>query len=131
MESIFDYTIIAGFLSPPLRERIMYELSSPKKRIKALERFSHNLDLVIRSDYIYYKGKSINDTIKIEIKKSAPECIVLSLEYQQGKKMLIEEAFDYLSYECTVVIVVIGNWLIIKPEYESGEELFYVLRKKQ
>ena len=131
MKSMFDYTIIADFMSSSSRERIIYELSSPKKRLKALERFSHDVDSVINPECIYFKGKNINDAIKSEIKKSAEECIVLSLEHQQGKKMIIEDALEYLSYECTVVIVVIENWLILKPEYEGGEGLLYVLRKKQ
>ncbi len=131
MKSILDYTIIAEFLSFSSRERIIYELSSPKKRLKALERFSHNVDSVINPECICFKGKVISDAIKSEIKNSAAECVVLSLEHQQGKKMIIEDALEYLSYECTVVIVVIGNWLILKPEYEGGEGLLYVLKKKQ
>ena len=129
MKSILDFNIISDFLSPSAKERIMYEISSPKKRGKAFERFSHSTEAIIRAEYIYYKGKSINDTIKIEIKKSVSECIVLSFEHELGKKMPIDEAFDYLRYESNVVITVAGNWLIIKPEYEGGEALFYVLKK--
>ena len=131
MKSKLDYVIIADFISPSVKERIMYELSSPKKRTKALERLSHNIESVIRTDYIYCKDKVINNTIKSEIKKSGSEFIVLSLEYQQGKKMLIEEAFDYLTYDCIFAVMANENWLIIKPEHEGGEGLFYVLRKKQ
>ena len=129
MKSKLDYAIIGDFLSPFTKERIIYELSSPKKRIKAFERFSHSVEAIIRTEYIYYKGGAINDTIKSEIKKSISECIVLSLEFQQGRIMSIEEAFDCLN-EYNFAIIVIENWLIIKPEYEAGKELFYVLRKK-
>lgn len=129
MKSKLDYAIIADFLSPSTKERIIYELSSPKKRIKAFERFSHSAEAIIRAEYIYYKGGAINDTIKSEIKKSLSECMVLSFEFQQGRSMSIEEAFDYLNDKCIFAIIVIENWLIIKPEYEGGEELFYVLKK--
>ena len=129
MKSKLDYAIIADFLSPSTKERIIYELSSPKKRIKAFERFSHSAEAIIRAEYIYYKGGAINDTIKSEIKKSVSECMVLSFEFQQGRSMSIEEAFDYLNDKCIFAIIVIENWLIIKPEYEGGEELFYVLKK--
>lgn len=131
MDLTIDYNFIASFFSSSFRERILYELSSPKKRIKVLERFSHNTDSIINSDCIYYKGKSIPAAVKFEIKKSASECIALSFEHQQGERMLIDEAFDYLYYESSVIIVVISDWLIIKPEYERGEGLFYVLRKKR
>ena len=129
MKSKLDYAIVADFLSPSIKERVIYELSSSKKRIKAFERFSHGVEAVIRAEYIYYKGVTINDTIKAEIKKSASECIVLSLEFQQGKSMSIEAAIDYLNNQYMLVIIVIENWLIIKPEYEGGKAFFYVLRK--
>ena len=130
MNSIIDYTIIADFLSFPLRERIIYELSSPKKRMKALNRFSHNVDSIINSDYIYHKGKLINDTIKLEIKKSLSDCIVLSFEHPEGEKMLFEEAFDCLTRKYIFAVIITESWLIIKPEYEGGEELFYILKKQ-
>lgn len=130
MKLKLDYCIIADFLSPFVKERIVYEISSPKKRIKAFEKFAHNLEAIINSEYIYYKGNVINDTIKSEIKKNVSECAVLSLEYHQGKTMSIDEAFDYLIDECIFAMIIIENWLIIKPEYEGGKALFYVLKKK-
>ena len=131
MTSKLDYNVIAEFLSSSTRERIIYELSSPKKRTKALERLSHNAESIIRTEYLYYKGNVIHDAIRLEIKNSVLECIVLSLEYQQGKKMSIEEALSYLLNECDFSIIVDKNWLIIKHEHEGGKGLFYVLRKKQ
>lgn len=129
-KSIFDYAIIADFLSPSVKERVIHELSSPKKRSKAFERLSHSVESIIRAEYVYCKGNAISDTIKSEIKKSASECVVLSLEFQQWRSMSIEEAFDYMNDQCIFVIIAIENWLIIKPEYEGGKGLFYVLRKK-
>lgn len=131
MKSKTDYSIIADFLSSHTKERIMYELSSPKKIVKAFERLSHNVESVIRSDYIYYKGNILSDIIKSEISKNVTEFIVLSFEYQQGGRMSAEEAFDYLIYECNFAIIASENWLIIKPEYEGGQGLFYVLRKSK
>ena len=56
--------------------------------------------------------------------------MVLSLEFQQGINMSIEEAFDYLDDNCNFAIIISRNWLIIKPEYEGGQGLFYVLKEK-
>ena len=130
MKKAIDYAVIADFLSPSVKERIIHELSSPKKRMKAFERFSHGVDSIINSECIYYKGKSVDKAVKAEIKNSSAECTLISLEHELGKVMSIDEAFDYLSCESTVVLCVIGNWLIIKPEYERGEELYYVLKKQ-
>ena len=130
MKSKIDYATIADFLSISTKDRILYELSSSKKRIKALERFAHDTEAVIRPEYIYHKGGTINDTIKSEIKNSVAECMVLSLEFQQGRNMSIEEAFDYLDDNCNFAIIISRNWLIIKPEYEGGQGLFYVLKEK-
>ena len=128
MKTKLDYDIIAKCLSPSVKERILYELSSPKKRLKAFERFAHNLDTIIKDECILYKDSSISDTIKSEIKNTVSECTVLSLEYQQGKNMSIDEAFDYLVYECFFAMIITEKWLIIKPERECGKTLFYFLR---
>ena len=130
MISKFDYAIIADFLSPSMKERIIYELSSHKKRHKALERFSHSVETILRTEYIYYKGNVIPNAVKNEIKKSVSKCTVLSLEFDQGKNMPISEAFDYLIDKSFFAIIIIDNWLIIKPEYEKGQGLFYIMRKR-
>ena len=130
MKSRLDYAIIADFLSASVKERILYELSSSKKRIKAFERFSHDTEAIIRKEYIYYKGRVINDTIKSEIRNCISECMVLSLEFQGGRNMSIEEAFDYLGDTFSFAIIASRKWLIIKPEYEGGQGLFYILRGK-
>ena len=128
MKSRLDYAIVADFLSASAKERIIYELSSSKKRIKAFERFSHDTEAIIKKDCIYYKGSVINDTIKSEIKKCILECMVLSLEFQEGINMSIEEAFDYLEDTFSFAIIASRKWLIIKPEYEGGQGLFYILK---
>ena len=129
MERRLDYNIVYEFLSPSVRDRIIYELSSPKKTIKALERFSHSAESIIRTEYLCYKGRIIQEKIISEIKNSVSEFVVLSPEYQQGKNMSAEEALDYLIDGCSFAVVADEGWLIIKPEHEGGEGLFYVLRK--
>ena len=123
-----DYHIIADFLNSSIKERMMYELSSPKKRIKAFERLSHNIESAIKLDHIYYRGNVNNEAVKAEIQKNIQECIVLSLEYQQGISMSIDEALDYLN-DSFFAVIVNENWMIIKPEYEGGKESVYILRK--
>ena len=127
---MFDYTTISDFLSSSLKDRIVYELSSPKKSNKAWNRFSHGVDEVINTEYIYFKGNAVNEKIKSEIKNSGTMGIVLSAECQAGKTMSIDAIFDYLSEECNAALALIENWLVIKPEYEGGKAVFYILRKK-
>ena len=99
-----------------------------KKRIKAIDRFSHNTDSIINTKLLYFKGNIINETIKKEIKSSTAEGVVLSFKYPNGEQMSIDDAFDYLGGECSVVLVIIGKWLIIKPEHEGGEGNIFILK---
>ena len=130
MELIFDYTSIACFLSPSSRDRIVYELSSPKKRMKAWMRFSHGVEDIINTEYIHFKGNYIDEKVKFEIEKHASEGVVLSFEFQTGKIMSINDVFDYLSKTYNTTLALIENWLVIKKEYEGGNAEFYILRKK-
>ena len=125
----FEADFVADFLSPAFRERILYELSSPKKIDKALERFSHNVEAVIRKEYVCYKGINIDEKTKLQIKNCATECSVLSFRYRQGIRMSIEEAFEYLTAEYNFAMIIASSWLILKPEHEGGQALYYVLKK--
>ena len=116
----YDYSVVADFLASSAKERIIHEFSSPKKRIKAIDRFSHNVDSIINANKLYFKGNGIDETIKKEIKSSTTEGVVLSFKYPNGEKMSIDDAFDYLDEECSVVLVIMGKWFIIKPEHEGG-----------
>ena len=131
MKTEFDYSVVADFLDSSVRERIVHELSSPKKRIKAIDRFSHNTDSIINTKWLYFKGNSINETIKNEIKSSTAEGVVLSFKHQDGERMSTDDAFDYLDEECSVILVMMGKWLIIKPEYEGGEGNIFVLKNNE
>jgi len=128
MKTEFDYSVIADFLDSSVKERITHEISSFKKRIRALDRFSHNVDSIINANKLYFKGNGIDETIKNEIKSSTAEGVVLSFKYQDGEQMSIDDAFDYLDEECSVVLIIIGKWLIIKPEYEGGAGRILVLK---
>lgn len=120
MKTEFDYSVIADFLDSSVKERIIYEFSSSKKRTRALDRFSHNVDSIINANKLYFKGNGIDETIKKEIKSSTTEGVVLSFKYQNGEQMSIDNAFDYLDEECSVVLVIMGKWFVIKPEHEGG-----------
>ena len=128
MKTEYDYAVIADFLDSSVKERITHELSSPKKRIKAIDRFSHNTDSIINKKRLYFKGNSINETIKNEIKSSTAEGVVLSFKYQDGERMSIDDVFNYLYEEYSVVLVIMEKWLIIKPEYEGGEGNIFILK---
>lgn len=129
MAAKFDFIVFEDFISPSLKDRIIYELSSPKKKAKTLGRFSHNVDSVINSDLICFKGNTIDEEIKRTIEKSVTESIVLSFKHQEGKRMMTGEAFDYLLDESDTVLALMDDWLVIKPEYEGGERLYYILKK--
>ena len=131
MKSKFDYTIISDFLSPIIKDRIIYELSSEKKRIKGWSRFSHNVDLIINQECFCFKCSSIDEAIKNEIKKEeCKEYVILSFEFQEGKAMSFDSALNYLNDKSFAVLLLAGDFLIIKPEYEGGQTPFSVLKKK-
>ena len=99
-----------------------------KKKDKAWARFSHSMDLVFNMQLLYFKGNIITQGLKREILYEASECAVMS-EFAGVKKCTPNEAFTALSCEAGAIIVAIGNWLIVKPEYEGGKKEYYVLRK--
>ena len=72
--------------------------------------------------------KSIGKAIKNEIKSNTAEGVVLSFKYQDGERMSIDDAFDYLDDESSVVLIITKNHLVIKPECEGGEGIVFILK---
>ena len=66
--------------------------------------------------------------MKNEISRGVSECIIAS-EFSAERICTPNEAFKVLNEEVITLIVAIGNFLIVKPEYEGGKTEFYVLKK--
>ncbi|ARV96484.1 TPA: hypothetical protein QC160_005231 [Bacillus cereus] len=51
MDKEYEELIVRSFFSKKIQDRIIFELTSPKKRVKTLGRLAHNHDTILNSMY--------------------------------------------------------------------------------
>lgn len=131
MDKIFEQEFVYQFLNRRIRERILFELNSNKKRINALMRFSHSIDDIIDERNIVSKT---NVLIKENLSKiffhNRLMVYVISYKLLDGKMMTVDDAIEHANNEYSPVIMYCDRTAIIKSEYESGSPMYYILKCK-
>lgn len=133
MDKDIEKKFVENFIQKRYRDRLLFELNSPKKRVDFLSRFCHNADEIIDPNKIVLKGKKIDTDIEKELKqhKINDEVYVLSFKYSQGQSLGLQEALDYCEEENMPVIIILSDDLaLIKTEVEFGAPLKLLLSKK-
>ena len=119
---------VNDFIDELYHGRLLFELKTPKKRLNALMRFSHNTNDFIKKNMIYSKLKKFDyNELKLFLKNQ--NFYVISFKYLEGIIMNINETLDYIRDEYMPVIVCGNNIAVIKKEFEKGEDNFYLLKK--
>lgn len=119
MDKSIEEKFVNTFVIKEKRERILYELTSTKKRALATNRLYALLD----KHFIVYEGKEIDERALIaEFKKYSkmPQtCYNISESQDDGKFLPFEVAVkNMLKYEMTYVIICDEKTAIASEEYE-------------
>jgi len=93
--------IVKAFFGGKIQERVLFELSSPKKRLGALSRLCHNHTTTLREKYLIEISKPNSDIEGISIplrKKGARKyCYIISWnEDIDGQEMPLETALEHV-----------------------------------
>ena len=129
LEKIFCDT----FIEKSLRDRIFWELSSPKRRSIAIGRFSDS-HMIKASTIVLYGKKLTKEDILNEVRKfsnSKTGYIIAFPDELDGKEFPLETAIDKFFYLGTgAVIIVDSKTAILKCEQECGPSRKYVVHAK-
>ncbi len=125
-----EKTFCDTFLEKRLRDRIFWELSSPKRRSTAISRFSDSY--MIKSSTIVLHGKKLtkedllNEARKFSNSKTG--YIIALPEELDGKEFPLETAINKFFYlGMGAVIIVDPKTAILKREQGYGASLKYVV----
>ena len=129
LEKIFCDT----FIEKRLRDRIFWELSSPKRRSIAIGRFSDSHMIKASTIVLYGKNLTKEDLLN-EVRKfsnSKTGYMIALPDELDGKEFPIETAIDkffYLGFGA--IIIVDSKTAILKCEQECGPSRKYVVHAK-
>ncbi len=127
INSSVENAFVKSFIDKRFQERILFELASKKKRLYAIDRFSHETEKIINQNRLVEKAVRM-DAKWMEKRPSAP-VYVLSYQYSDGVFLNYDEAIGYLSQTQSCAIVIHDDFCMIKSESECNETTYYFLKR--
>ena len=129
--------IVKAFFERRIQERVLFELSSPKKRLDALSRLCHNYTTTLREKYLIEISKPNSDIeeISVLLKKNGAKkhCYVISWnEDIDGQEMSLESALEHVVGlgMPSIVSCIPGKLAYFESEQEFGPPPRYILNRE-
>ena len=122
------------FIRKDRRERILHELKDPKKRYRALDRFSYNTEDLLDPKKIILSSHDLSgekDFLKYT-KDHEEECIILSTDpYIDGIHTALQDALQYARMSTEAAIVLGEGIAIVKSEAMKKDTMEYLLLERK
>ena len=120
---------VETYIRKSRRERLLYELTSPKKRSRGLDRFCHTLPSLIDSQRIVISDGNLSERKEFRdfVKTHDEVCVILSPSWFDGEAMRLSEAVP-LTFADTDASVILGStFAVASGEAEKGGRVHYLL----
>ena len=126
-----DYGIETSFVSrcvkKEYRERLLFELQSPKKREKALSRFAHACEGLLQSGYQIIKTSDLQHEL-LQLAQENAICYIIGGDLYDGQSQPLAKASEMIKDTYMPVILIVDSFIAIKPEIEAGESRVYLYK---
>ena len=123
MNKSVEQFFVKTYTDKDYQERLLFELNSIKKRSKALSRFSHDVESVLK--------KSVNKKIISNLddfQEKDQTVYVISWDEKDGITMSLSDAIRYLESSYMSAILIGKDFSLIKEEPEKGGAKYFILR---
>ena len=122
MNNDIEREFVNTFVIKNMRERLLFELLSGKKRNKSLSRFAHSSADILDPKYTFRvnaKEEVLNEIARNDDVHSGKAYVISDI--YDGIEMEAQEAIDFAFEEYGVVIVIFkGGIAFVKSELEQG-----------
>ena len=132
METKFVNNFVNNFLIRQKQERILFEFQ--KKRSRAIDRFSHDVKVLLNSNKILLSGEHlrIDDVVKAlqdyNISLRAMVCIISGNETLDNNIISLQEAIKFFFNDYLQMVITDGeHFALIKEETSGSYSQKYVL----
>ena len=126
MNIIIEQEFIKKYIDKGYQERLLLELSSAKRRTKALSRFSHNAEDVLNKNIF---KKTITNLA--DIKENNQTVYVISWDENDGTQTSFTDAIKYCEMAYMSVILIGQSFALIKEETEGGTPKIFYLKSNE
>ena len=130
MEIFSEESFVQTFIREGRRERLLHELTSPKKRYRGLDRFCHRSGDLVDPRRILAEGENLETTPEFLsfVKKHNGLCTVWSPDGNlDGLVLPFEDAVMEASVNADAVIIMGGDYAVVFGEAMKGGRDKYLL----
>ena len=122
MDKKIEQEFVKKYIDKAHQDRLLFELGSEKRRQKAMSRFSHNSEEVLKKSV----NKKIIKTFN-ELQEKEKTVYIISCDENDGVNMLLSNAVPYCESAYMPVILIGEEFSLIKEEAEKGTpKMFYL-----
>jgi hypothetical protein len=126
MDITIEQEFIEKYIDKGYQERLLLELSSAKRRTKALSRFSHNIEETLNKNTIKKTVTNFGD-----IKETDQTIYVISWDENDGTQTSFADAIKYCEAAYTSVVLIGKTFALIKEETEGGTPKIFYLKNTE
>ena len=107
------------------QERLLFELQSSKRREKALSRFAHSSQTILKEYFV--KSKSVPSFNNLPFKIDFSEkCYIISGGENDGITLPLNQAIEFCQKSYMVAILITSKIIIVKEECENKETSWFI-----
>ena len=124
-----DFSIEIDFVKKHIKkeyqERIIFELQSKKKREKAISRFSHSSEMILKDQFVKCTMAELQNhlTDSCGVKE---ECYMISGDTLDGHILPLHAAVEYCKASHMAVILISSKFAVVKEEFEGGQPQVFI-----
>lgn len=124
MDFLIECDFVKKCIKKDYQERIMFELQSKKHREKAIARFSHFPEIIVKDLFAKCTINDLNNYFgKIN---STEKCYIISGNLYDGEEILLKDAIQYFKESFMTVILITSKYAVIKEEVETGSPIVWI-----
>lgn len=123
MDKKIEIEFVKKCVKETYQERLIFELQSKKHREKAILRFSHSSETILKNNFV---KSTISNVQSISNKKSLEKCYVISDDLYDGEILQFNDAIEYCKATYMPVVLISPQLIVIKEEVERNETTLWV-----
>lgn len=130
MNIAVETDFIKKFVKKQYQDRLLFELTSEKHRMKGISRLSHNTSSILKEECVLSnKPLELNKLLRL-IDNDENECYMITWDEKDGRFYPINVAIDICMNSYMAVVLIFNHIAFIKEEVEKGSPIVYILMEK-
>ena len=133
MDSAAEERFVNSFIRKERRRRLLYELSSPKKRCDAVDRFCHQAPALLDPVKIVLEGEDLERRAEFRafLREREGPCLMLTPAFPEGQTLPLSQAVEQALLFPDAAVILGDDFAVVFGEPMPGGRGKYLLAEKE